>query len=60
LAQSALVNNVELQAKVKAMMKNFDMQGMNMGHCKDDVVKDKDKAKLKQKKPENPQSPQMQ
>jgi beta-lactamase regulating signal transducer with metallopeptidase domain len=60
LAQSALVNNAELQAKVKAMMKNFDMQGMNMGHCKDDVVKDKDKAKLKQKKPENPQSPQMQ
>jgi beta-lactamase regulating signal transducer with metallopeptidase domain len=60
LAQSALVNNAELQAKVKAMMKNFDMQGMNMGHCKDDVVKDKEKEKLKQKMPENPQSPQMQ
>jgi beta-lactamase regulating signal transducer with metallopeptidase domain len=55
LAQSALVNNTELHAKVKAMMKNFDMQGMNMGHCKDDVVKDKEKEKLKQKKPENPQ-----
>jgi len=58
LAQSALVNNAELHAKVKAMMKNFDMQGMNMGHCKDDVGKEKEK--LKQKKPENPQSPQMQ
>jgi hypothetical protein len=50
-AQSALVNNAELQARVQAMMKNFDIQNMNMGHCKDGVVKEKDKDK--QKKPEN-------
>jgi beta-lactamase regulating signal transducer with metallopeptidase domain len=57
LAQSALVNNAELQAKVKAMMKDFDKQNMFMGPCKDGFVKDKDKekAKTKQKTPETPQ-----
>jgi putative cell wall-binding protein len=53
LAQSALANNAELQARVQTMMKNFDMQNMNIGHCKDGAVKDK--AKEKQKKPETPQ-----
>jgi beta-lactamase regulating signal transducer with metallopeptidase domain len=53
LAQSALANNAELQARVQAMVKNFDMQNMNIGHCKDGAVKDK--AKEKQKKPETPQ-----
>jgi beta-lactamase regulating signal transducer with metallopeptidase domain len=55
LAQSALVNSAELQAKVQAMMKNFDTKSMNMGHCKDGVVKDKDKTKQKQTKPQSPQ-----
>ncbi|HWW99011.1 MAG TPA: M56 family metallopeptidase [Edaphobacter sp.] len=55
LAQSALVNNQELQAKVKAMMKSFDMQNMHIGPCKDGFVKDKDKEKAKQKAPETPQ-----
>jgi beta-lactamase regulating signal transducer with metallopeptidase domain len=48
LSQSALVNNAELHAKIQAMVKNFDKQNMNIGHCKDGVVKDKDKAKQKQ------------
>jgi hypothetical protein len=52
-AQSALVNNAELQARVQAMVKNFDKQNMYTGHCKDGAVKDKDKEK--QKKPANPQ-----
>jgi hypothetical protein len=54
LAQSAFVNNAELQARVQAMMKNFDKQNKYIGHCKDGVVKDKDKDK--QKNPENPQN----
>jgi hypothetical protein len=53
IRQSALVNNAELQAKVQAMVKNFDKQNKYIGHCKDGVVKDKDKEKQKQ-----PQSPQ--
>jgi beta-lactamase regulating signal transducer with metallopeptidase domain len=52
LAQSALVNNAELQARVQSMMKNFDKQKMNMGHCKDGIVKDKEKLK----KPANPEN----
>jgi hypothetical protein len=48
LAQSALVNNAELHAKIQAMVKNFDKQTIYIGHCKDGVVKDKDKAKQKQ------------
>jgi hypothetical protein len=54
LAQSALVNNAELQAKVQAMMKNLDKKNMYFGNCKDGVVKDKEKAK--QKQPESPQN----
>jgi len=54
LAQSALVNNAELQAKIQTMMKNFDKQNMFLGNCKDGVVKDKEKAK--QKQPESPQN----
>jgi len=45
LAQSALVNNAELHAKIQTMVKNFDKQNMYIGHCKDGVVKDKDKKK---------------
>ena len=60
LSHGAFVNNVELQAKIQMMTKNFDRQNMIMGPCKDGVGKDKEKEKLKQKKPENPQSPQMQ
>ena len=56
LAQSALVNNAELQAKIQTMVKNFDKQNMYIGHCKDGVVKDKDKDKDKQKVPESPQN----
>jgi hypothetical protein len=55
LAQSAFVNNAELQARVQAMTKNFDIRNMNVGHCKDGVVKDKEKTKQKQKKSEDPQ-----
>jgi hypothetical protein len=55
LAQNALVNNAELQAKVQAMMKNFDKQNMYLGNCKDGVVKDKEKDKAKQKQPVSPQ-----
>ncbi len=55
LAQSALVNNAELQAKIRAMVKNFDKQNIYIGHCKDGAVKDKNKEKQKQKTPENPQ-----
>jgi beta-lactamase regulating signal transducer with metallopeptidase domain len=54
LAQSALVNNAELQAKVQAMMKNLDKKNMYLGNCKDGVVKEKEKAK--QKQPESPQN----
>jgi beta-lactamase regulating signal transducer with metallopeptidase domain len=54
LAQSALVNNADLQAKIQTMMKNFDKQNMFFGNCKDGVVKDKEKAK--QKQPESPQN----
>ena len=56
LAQSALVNNAEFRAKIQTMMKNFDKQNMYMGHCKDGAVKDKDKEKAKQKRPESPQN----
>jgi beta-lactamase regulating signal transducer with metallopeptidase domain len=58
LAQSAFVNNAELQAKIQTMMKNFDKQNMFLGNCKDGVVKDKDKEKekAKQKQPESPQN----
>jgi beta-lactamase regulating signal transducer with metallopeptidase domain len=52
-AESAFVNNEELQAKIQTMMKNFDKQNMYIGPCKDGFVKDKDKAK--QKAPETPQ-----
>jgi hypothetical protein len=51
IRQSALVNNAELQAKVQAMVKNFDKQNKYIGHCKDGVVKDKEK----QKRPQSPQ-----
>jgi hypothetical protein len=51
IRQSALVNNAELQAKVQAMVKNFDKQNKYIGYCKDGVVKDKDK----QKQPQSPQ-----
>jgi hypothetical protein len=58
-AESALVNNEKLQAKIQTMVKNFDKQNMYIGPCKDGFVKDKDdkdKAK-KQKTPETPQHP---
>jgi hypothetical protein len=51
IRQSALVNNAELQAKVQAMVKNFDKQNKYIGHCKDGVVKDKEK----QRQPQSPQ-----
>jgi len=54
LAQSALMDNAELQARVQAMMKNLDKKNMYLGSCKDGVVKDKEKAK--QKRPESPQN----
>jgi beta-lactamase regulating signal transducer with metallopeptidase domain len=54
LAQSALVNNAELHAKIQAMVKHFNKQNMYTGNCKDGVVKDKDKDKAKQKQPVNP------
>jgi beta-lactamase regulating signal transducer with metallopeptidase domain len=54
LQQSALVNNAELHARIQAMVKNFDKQNLYIGHCKDGVVKDKDKAK--QKQPVTPQN----
>ena len=53
LAQSALVNNAELHAKMQAMVKNFDTQNKKIWPCKDKFAKDKDKQK--QKKSENPQ-----
>ncbi len=34
------------------MVKNFDKQNMYLGHCKDGVVKDKDK----QKEPKSPKN----
>ena len=52
LAQSALVNNAELQAKIQAMVKNFDKQNMYLGQCKDGAVKEKDK----QKEPKSPKN----
>jgi hypothetical protein len=52
LQQSALVNNAEFRARVQAMVKNFDKQNMYLGHCKDGVVKDKDK----QKEPKSPKN----
>jgi hypothetical protein len=52
LAQSALVNNAEFRARVQAMVKNFDKENMYLGHCKDGVVKDKDK----QKEPKSPKN----
>ena len=55
-AESAFVNNAELQAKIQTMMKNFDKQNMYIGPCKDGFTKDKDKAKQKQKEPETPQN----
>jgi beta-lactamase regulating signal transducer with metallopeptidase domain len=54
LQRSALVNNAELHARIQTMVKNFDKQNMYTGHCKDGVVKDKDKDKAKQKRPVNP------
>jgi hypothetical protein len=45
IRQSALVNNAELQAKVQVMVKNLDKQNKYIGHCKDGVVKDKEKQK---------------
>jgi beta-lactamase regulating signal transducer with metallopeptidase domain len=63
LAHSALVNNAELQAKVKAMMQNLDMENMAALHCKDGAVKDKDKDKDKDKskqKQKDSEDPQMQ
>jgi hypothetical protein len=45
LSQSVLVNNAELHARIQAMVKNFEKQNMYIGHCKDGVVKDKDKAR---------------
>jgi beta-lactamase regulating signal transducer with metallopeptidase domain len=52
LAQSALVHNAEFRARIQTMVKNFDKQNMYIGHCKDGVAKNKDKAK--QKQPVNP------
>jgi beta-lactamase regulating signal transducer with metallopeptidase domain len=61
LAQNGLVNSAELQAKIQAMMKNFDKQNMYLGNCKDGFVKDKDKDKEKTKqKPKEPEKPQNQ
>jgi beta-lactamase regulating signal transducer with metallopeptidase domain len=63
LAHSALVNNAELQAKVKAMMQNLDVENMAVLHCKDGAVKDKDKDKQKDKpkqKQKDSEDPQMQ
>jgi beta-lactamase regulating signal transducer with metallopeptidase domain len=51
-AQGAFVNNAELQARIQAMMKNFDKQKIFMGPCEDGVAKEKDKAKQKQKEKE--------
>jgi hypothetical protein len=62
LAQSALVNNAELHAKMQAMVKNFDTQNEKIWPCKDKFAKDKDKDKdkdndkQKQKKLEKPQN----
>jgi hypothetical protein len=56
LAQSALVNNAELHAKMQAMVKNFDTQDKKIWPCKDEFAKDKDKDKQKQKKSEKPQN----
>jgi hypothetical protein len=39
------------------MMKNFDKQNMNIGNCKDGVVKDEEKDRSKQKQPASPQKP---
>jgi hypothetical protein len=55
-AETAFVNNAELQVKIQTMMKNFDKQKMYIGPCKDGFAKDKDKAKQKQKEPETPQN----
>jgi hypothetical protein len=55
LSQSALVNNAELHEKIQAMVKNFDKQNVYIGPCKDGVVKDKEKAKQKQKEQDGPQ-----
>ncbi len=63
LTHSALVNNAELQAKVKAMMQNLDVENMAVLHCKDGAVKDKDKDKEKDKpkqKQKDSEDPQMQ
>ena len=54
LSQSVLANSAELHAKVQAMVKDFERQNMYIGRCKDDAVKDKDKAK--QKEPEGPRN----
>jgi beta-lactamase regulating signal transducer with metallopeptidase domain len=54
LAQSALVNDGELHAKMQAMVKNFDTQNEKIWPCKDKFAKDKDKDKQKQlEKPQN-------
>jgi beta-lactamase regulating signal transducer with metallopeptidase domain len=59
MAQSAWVNNAELQAKVKAMVKNLDVENMAVVHCKDGAVKEKAKDKDKQKQKDSA-DPQMQ
>jgi hypothetical protein len=59
MEQSAWANNAELQAKVKAMVKNLDVENMAVVHCKDGAVKDKAKDKDKQKQKDS-KDPQMQ
>jgi beta-lactamase regulating signal transducer with metallopeptidase domain len=56
LAQSALVHNAELHAKMQVMVKNFDTQNKKIWPCKDGFAKDKDKEKQKQKKSEKAQN----
>jgi len=56
LSQNAFMNNAELQEKIQAMVKNFDKQNVYIGPCKDGFVKDKEKAKQKQKEPATPQN----
>jgi beta-lactamase regulating signal transducer with metallopeptidase domain len=48
IRQSALVNNAELQAKVQVMVKDLDKQNKYIGHCRDGVVKDKERQKQAQ------------
>jgi beta-lactamase regulating signal transducer with metallopeptidase domain len=55
LSQNAFMNNEEFQEKIQAMVKNFDKQNVYIGPCKDGFMKDKEKAKQKQKEPDGPQ-----